>query len=147
MGVPTKDAGKWKSEIISNYNATVRMRRGEEIFYWKRRYPNARRVMTLKRQDMVMGTFTKQQAYSEDFPKGIQEYTRQIFAENPLLAQTTILFRVKKISSNGCVYLTPHNIAKEDGDTKSWCATAGSLQKYHARKVFMSPTGRIINAK
>ena len=147
MGVPTKDAGKWKSEIISNYNATVRIRHGEEIFYWKRRYPNARRVMTLKRQDMVMGTFTKQQAYSEDFPKGIQEYTRQIFAENPLLAQTTILFRVKKISSNGCVYLTPHNIAKEDGDTKSWCATAGSLQKYHARKVYVSPTGRILDAK
>ena len=146
-GVPTKDAGEWKSEIISNYNATIRIRRDEEIFYWKNRYPNARRIMTLKRQDMVMGTFTKQQAYSEDFPKGIQEYARQIFAENPLLAQSTILFRVKKISSKGSIYLTPHNIAKEKDDTKSWIASADSLQKYHARKVFMSPTGRVINAK
>ena len=145
--MPTKDAGEWKSEIISNYNATIRIRRDEEIFYWKNRYPNARRIMTLKRQDMVIGTFTKQQAYSEDFPKGIQEYTRQIFAENPLLEQTSILFRVKKISSNGRVFLTPHNIAKEEKDTKSWGASASSLQKYHAQKVHVSPTGRVVNAK
>lgn len=146
-GLPTTNAGKWESEIISNYNATIRVHRGEPYYYWKHRYPNARRVMSLKRHDMVQGTFTKEQAYSDDFPKGIQEYTRQIFAKNPLLEQTAILFRVKKISSSGTIFLTPHNIAKEVNDTKSWIASAGSLQKYRAQKVFVSPTGRILHAK
>jgi len=146
-GVPTKDAGKWDSEIISNYNATVRVHRGEDIFYWKNRYPNAKRIMSLKRNDMVTGTFTREEAFEENFPKGIQAYVRPRFEENLNLTQTTVLFRVKKINSNGQIALTPHNIAKEEQDTKSWMATSGSLQKYRAKKVFVSPTGRIQNAK
>ena len=146
-GVPTKDAGEWKSEIISNYNATIRTSRNENIFYWKNRYPNAKRIMCLKRNDMVLGFFTKEQAYQEDFPKGIQNYVRQIFTQNPLLERTEVLFRVKNIGGNGQFALLPHNIAKEEKNTKSWVATAGSLQKYQAKQVFISPTGRISHAQ
>lgn len=146
-GIPTKDAGEWKSEIISNYNATVRVHRNEEIFYWKERYPNAKRIMTLKRNDMVLATFTKEQAFGDGFPKGIQQYVQQIFQKNPNLTETKVLFRVKKMSTDGRLCLTPHNIAKEDGDSKSWTPCASSLQKYHAQKVLVSPMGRILNAK
>ncbi|MBO7332891.1 MAG: hypothetical protein J6U64_04425, partial [Alphaproteobacteria bacterium] len=146
-GVPTKDAGEWKSEIISNYNATVRVHRGEDIFYWKNRYPNAKRIMSLKRNDMVTGTFTREEAFEENFPKGIQAYVRPRFEETTNLTETTVLFRVKKINSNGTIYLTPHNIAKEEADTKSWATSSGSLQKYRAKKVYVSPAGRIQNAK
>lgn len=146
-GVPTTDAGVWKSEVISNYNATVRVSRGEDIFYWRNRYPNARRVMTLKRNDMVLGTFTKEQAFCDDFPLGIQDYVRSKFAEQPLAEKITVLFRVKKMRGDGRVSLTPHDIAKEKKDEKTWCAHAVSLQRYAAQKVTVSPIGRIQHAK
>ncbi len=146
-GVVTKNAGKWAGEIVSNYNATVRTARGEDYFYWRNRYPNARRVMTLKRHDMITGTFTLEQATQPDFPKGIQAYVREHFKKHPELSEATLLFRVKKISGNGQISLTPHNIAKEENDTKSWIATAASLQKYRAQKVFVTPTGKIRHAK
>lgn len=146
-GVVTKDKGVWKGEIISNYNATVRHERGENISYWKYKYPNAKRIMCLKRNDMVIGTFTKEQAYQDDFPKGIQNYVHTLFEKDEILTEVKVLFRVKKISSDGSVFLVPHDIAKEKADTLSWIASSGSLQKYKAKKVFVSPSGRILNAK
>lgn len=146
-GVIAKDRGSWKSEIISNYNATVRHNRGEKISYWQYKYPNAKRIMTLKRNDMVVGTFTRGEAYQDDFPKGIQTYVRSIFEKDETLTETKVLFRVKKINSNGVITLTRHNLAKEDADTQSWSSSSVSLQKYKARKVFVSPSGRILNAK
>ena len=145
--VVTKDRCNWKNEIISNYNATVRHGRGENIAYWKYKYPNAKRIMILKRNDMVVGTFTKEQAYQDDFPKGIQNYVRTIFEKDESLTETKVLFRVKAIASSGEIDLTPHDIAKEKGNARSWQARVGGLQKYNAQKVFVSPTGRILNAK
>lgn len=145
--VATKDRGTWKGEIISNYNATIRNERGEKISYWQYKYPNAKRIMSLKRNDMVLGTFAREEAYQDDFPKGIQNYVRSIFEKDDTLTETKVLFRVKKMNGSGTLFLVPHDIAKEDGDTKSWMPTAGALQKYKAKKVFVSPTGRILNAK
>ncbi len=96
---------------------------------------------------MVLGTFTREEAYQDDFPKGIQTYVRSIFEKDDTLTETKVLFRVKKMNGSGTLFLVPHDIAKEDGDTKSWMPTAGALQKYKAKKVFVSPTGRILNAK
>ena len=145
-GVPTNDQGKWKIEIVSNYNATIRQSRGEEISYWRYKYPNAKRVMCLRRNDMVMATFTRAQAFQESFPKGIVEYVREKFDQKNLIQEVDVLFRVKKMG-NGIVSLTPHNIAKEDHDTKSWVASGSSLQTYKARKVFVSPMGKICYGK
>ncbi len=146
-GLPTNDRGDWKGEIVSNYNATVRELRGENISYWKYKYPNAKRIMNLKRNDMVMATFSREQAFDEKFPKGIQEYVRKMFEPISTKETVDVLFRVKKINSDGRIYCTPHNIAKEEADKKSWCANAGSLQKYNTKKVHVSPSGRISYAK
>lgn len=146
-GLVTNDQNEWKSEIISNYNATIREKREENIAYWKYKYPNAKRIMTIKRNDMIMATFSRDQAYNEKFPKGIQEYVRAMFEEISTKETVDVLFRLKKINSSGTLTFTPHNIAKEDADTKSWLASAGSMQKYSARKVHISSTGRISYAK
>ena len=145
-GLPTNDRGEWKTEIVSNFNATMRNGRGEDIAYWRYKYPNAKRMMNLKRNDMVMASFSKEQAFDEKFPKGISDYVRKKFSENNSLEKIDVLFRVKKMT-NGTIYLTPHNIAKEEADTKSWGASAGAMQKYHTRKVFVTSAGRIQNAK
>lgn len=146
-GVTTKDCGEWKSEIVSNYNATIRNNRGEDIAYWRYKYPNAKRIMSLRGNDMVMATFSREQAFDKNFPKGIQEYVREKFQQKQNCKELDILFRVKKlINADGRVFLTPHDIAKEDKDTKSWGASAGTMQKYKTRKVHISYMGRIQNA-
>ena len=146
-GRRTKDQGEWKSEIISNYNATVRNRRGENISYWRYKYPNAKRLMSLRRNDMVLATFTREQAFDDKFPKGLHDYVREKFNKNPDMEKLDILLRVKKMSSDGSIYLTPHDIAKEKGDEKSFIASASSLQKYNVRKVHVTFMGRIKNAE
>ncbi len=144
-GVASKDRGEWKTEIVSNYNATVRNSRGEDIAYWRYKYPNAKRIMSLRGNDMVMATFSREQAFDEKFPKGIQEYVREKFQQKSDCQELDILFRVKKMGSNGICF-TPHNIAKENADTKSWIASAGAMQKYRVRKIHISYMGRIQNA-
>ncbi len=146
-GCITKDQGDWNTEIVSNYNATIRHGRGENIAYWHYKYPNAKRIMTLRRNDMVLGTFTREQASQSTFPKGLTEYVQNIFNQDTGLDQVDVLFRIKKISSDGRIYLTPHNIAKENADTKSWGASAGALKTYNARKVFVTSMGKIRHAK
>lgn len=145
-GMLTKDAGEYKTEIVSNYNATVRASRGEDIAYWRYKYPNAKRVMRLKRNDMVMATFSKEDAYAEDFFKGIKDYVRLKFEADSKAQTVDILFRVKKMVGSN-IFLTPHDIAKEEADTKSWQASPSGLKKYNARKVYVSYTGRIHHAK
>lgn len=144
-GVPTDDAGKWKMEIVSNYNATVRNGRGEDVGYWRYKYPNAKRIMTLRRNDMVKATFTHEQAFDAKFPKGLQEYVRAKF--DAKTEKIDVLFRVKKMGDNG-ICLTPHDIAKEKNDTKSWIVSStDTMQRYKLRKVHISYTGRIPNAE
>ncbi len=145
-GMTTNDQGEWKTEIVSNYNATIRCSRGEDIAYWRYKYPNAKRIMTLRRNDMLMATFTREQAFDDKFPKGIQDYVREKFNRQPDINQLDVLFRVKKMGGSS-IYFTPHNIAKEKTDTKSWIASAGAMQKYQARKVHVSFTGRVLHAK
>lgn len=145
-GLATKDRGEWKTEIISNYNATIRKTRNENIAYWHYKYPNAKRIMTLHRNDLVMATFTREQAFDEKFSKGLQEYVREKFIQNFEINELDILFRVKKLNGDGRIFLTPHNIAKEDADKKSWPALASSLKLYKARKINITFTGRISNA-
>lgn len=145
-GVPTNNQGEWVGEIVSNYNATIRERRGENISYLPYKYPNARKIMRLRRNDMVLATFTREQTYADDFFKGIKDYVQNIFNQNPSLEQADVLFRVKKMSG-GSVYFTPHNIAREDADTKSWKAAVSSMQKYRVRKVIVTPAGRIKHAQ
>lgn len=145
-GVPTNDRGKWCTEVVSNYNATVRHSRGEDIAYWHYKYPNARRVMTLRRNDMAMAEFTREQAFTTNFPKGLQEYVREKFNAAPEAEKISVLMRVKKMGNNGICF-TPHDIAKKEADTKSFIASASALQRYNVHKVYVTPTGRIRHAE
>lgn len=131
-----KLAGKWQIEIVSNYTAQRTMGRP----MWRTKYATARRIMSLRINDMVMAEFSKDDS---NLPKGIIDAVRhQCVVE----CQDTIqmVFRVKKINSNGTVYLRPHFVAKEDGDTQSWGASVSSLQAHKARKINVSPTGKIL---
>ena len=144
-GLPTNNRGNLGVEIVSNYNATVRAARGEEVAYWRYKYPNAKRIMTLRRNDMAKATFSKEQLENKDFPKYLKDYVHKKFIKFPDKNEIDVLFRVKKMKG-GAIYLTPHDIAKEDGDTKSFQANATSISKYNVRKVHVSYTGRICNA-
>ncbi len=145
-GVPTEDRGEWKVEIVSNYNATVRHSRGEDIAYWRYKYPNAKRIMTLRRNDMVMATFSREQVFDDKFSKGLQGYVREKFGQKNDLQELDVLLRVKKMTGEN-VYFTPHDIAKEIADTKSWKASAGALKKYNVRKVHVTFMGKLQHAK
>ncbi|MCL2369536.1 MAG: hypothetical protein FWC83_02570, partial [Alphaproteobacteria bacterium] len=101
------------------------------------KYPTARRIMTLRRNDMVIAEFDQN---DKDLPKGIADAVKEK-ARFMKQDKVEIVFRVKKMGSNGTIYLRPHYVAKEDADTKSWGASASSLQNYKARKVNVSPTG------
>ncbi len=129
-------AGQWQSEIISNYCATLN--NGTPM--WRCKYATARRVMRLRINDMVMAEFSR-----DNVPllKGLEDAVRHQLAVQDT-DTVNIIFRVKKISSNGAIFLRPHYIAKEDADPKTWQANATSLQKYKARKIRVSPTGKVL---
>ena len=84
---------------------------------------------------------------NNDIPSNIRQIVQTKLQENQDLTKTTVLFRVKKIITDGRIFLTPHHIAKDEDDVKSWCSRTSSLQKYRAKKVYVSPAGRIQNAK
>ncbi len=131
-----KLAAKWQVEVVSNYIAQLT----GGMPMWRKKYATARRVMSLRINDMVMAEFSKDDA---KLPRGLVETVmHQCAVERKDTVE--IIFRVKKISSNGIIYLRPHFIAKEDADTKSWGASAGSLQQHKAHKITVTPTGKIL---
>lgn len=82
---------------------------------WRKEYPYAELVMTLHINDMV--------AYEENEKMEIR--------------------RVKKMLSNGMIYLTPHIIAKEQADKLSWAASANQLQLKKARRIMVEIDGSV----
>lgn len=131
-----KDAGKWKVDIVSNYMAET----NPGVSLWHKKYPTARRIMSLRINDMVMAEFSKD---DPQLPSGIRDtVAHQCAVENK--DTVNMVFRVKKLNSSGTIYLRPHFIAKEDADTKSWIASTTSLKEHKARKISVSPTGKIL---
>ena len=130
----TKDQGVWKTEIVSNYMATLY--KGEPL--WRKKYPTARRIMNLKINDMVIGEFRQDDI---NLPQGIKDLViAKCIRQHS--DTTSILFRVKKMSGSS-IYLRPDFITTEKADEKSWKASVSSLQKYKARKVYVSPAGEL----
>lgn len=128
--------GKWQTAVISNYNAEITI--GTPL--WRKKYATARRIMRLRINDMVMAEFSQN---DPKLPKGLIDTVKHQCAIERT-DTVNVVFRVKKINSSGTIYLRPHHIAKEDADTKSWAASATSLQEHRARKVHVSPTGKIL---
>ncbi len=131
-----KMAGKWQMEIVSNYSAQLNA--GQPM--WRKKYATAKRVMSLRINDMVMAEFSKDDS---KLPSGLIDTVKhQCMLEQK--DTVWVVFRVKKISSSGSVCLRPHFIAKEEADKKSWIASVSSLQEHKARKISVSPTGKIL---
>ena len=87
-----------------------------------------------------MAEFSQNDPY---LPKGLIDAVKHQCAVERTDTVNMVL-RVKKINSAGQVGLRPHFIAKEQGDFKSWIASATSLQEHKARKVHVSPTGKVL---
>jgi CRISPR-associated endonuclease Csn1 len=86
---------------------------------WRKDHPTAKLIMRLHINDMI--------AYDDN---GVRE-----------------IRRVKKISgSNDLVYLVPHLVAAEQGDKLSWAASANLLQQKNARKITVTPAGKVLDA-
>lgn len=86
---------------------------------WQKEHPTAKLIMRLHINDMV--------AYDEDGKREIR--------------------RVKQINATeDRVMLTPHLIAKEDANKLSWVASANQLQEKNARKISVTPSGKILDA-
>lgn len=100
--------------------------------------------MTLRRNDMVMATFTREQAFDENFIKGLREYVREKFESDASLDKIDVLLRVKKMDATGPIYFLPHDIAKNE-DNYMWKSSPTSLKLYNTRKVYVSFMGRIQN--
>ncbi len=143
-GIPTNNQGKWEAEVVSNYNAEIRIRRKECISYLPYRWPTAKKVMELRQNDMVMITFTR-----EEIEKEVNKGDKLFIHINKKAIKSNdetvdFLFRVKKfVNSTNEVYFTPHDLAKEEGDSMSWHMSAKVMQKYKVRKVLVSFTGKI----
>ena len=94
--------------------------------------------MNLKINDMVIGEFRQDDI---NLPKGIKDLVIAKCIKQHS-DTTSILFRVKKMTGSS-IYLRPDFITTEKADEKSWIASVSSLQKYKARKVYVSPAGEL----
>ena len=146
LGVSDRQAGEIKAEIISTFEAHRRALAGEYIGYWKLRYPNAKKLFSLRINDMVIATFSSHDD-QDKLPKGIKDLVLHELAKEkermPNAEEVTIdiIFRVKKLGG-GAIWLRPHFIAKENADTKTWQASASSLKRYKAQKIEVNALGK-----
>ncbi len=126
-----KNQGKWCVEIISNFDA----HRKNFVPKWRREEPEAKLVMRLFINDMLEIEINKNNDGS-----AIKKLL-------PFAVDNKVITRVKKMT-NGIIYLRPHNIAKEiKADEFSWQGTGDGLQTANAKKVRISPLGKITYLK
>jgi hypothetical protein len=167
-GMSSKNRGEWEGEIVSNYNATLRVRRGESVSYLPYRWPTSKKVMELHRNDMVLATFTREEinvlpdddrvidengavidkgTEKSTFAPGLRSYLKRNLANAPEhQSEIKILFRVKSIAvSCGEISFIPHDIAKElSGNDTSWgTKRVSNLRDHNVRKVYISPAGKM----
>lgn len=126
-----KNKGKWCVEIISNFDAHQKDFKPK----WRIEEPEAKLIMRLFINDMVeieVNDNNKDSAIKKLMP----------FAKD-----NKIIARVKKMT-NGIIYLRPHSVAKEDkSDELSWASSGLNLQIANAKKIRISPLGKITYLK
>lgn len=126
-----KNKNKWCVEIISNFDAHQK----DFIPNWRKEEPEAKLIMRLFINDMLEIEINKNNESS-----AIKKLL-------PFAKDNKILARVKKMS-NGIIYLRPHNVAKEiKSDELSWQGSGSGLQFANAKKVRVSPLGKITYLK
>jgi len=126
-----KNKGKWCVEIISNFDAHKK----DFMPKWRKEEPEAKLIMRLFINDMLEIEINKDNESS-----AIKKLL-------PFAVDNRVIVRVKKMT-NGIIYLRPHSIAKEvKADEFSWQGTGDGLQTANAKKVRISPLGKIIYLK
>lgn len=126
-----KNQGKWCVEIISNFDA----HRKDFVPKWRREEPEAKLVMRLFINDMV-----EIEINDNNKDSAIKKLI-------PFAVDNKVIVKVKKMT-NGLIYLRPHNVAKEiKSDELSWACSADNLRLANAKKLRVSPLGKITYLK
>ncbi len=126
----------WSTDIMSNWWALQRGGR----FWWRDDYPNGKCIMKLRIGSKIRvmhenATLLKEQRNIGNWVISQIEHGRDL------------LFRVKKLTGTN-IYLTPVHVALEKpDDTKTWQASARSLQKVSAQIVEISVLGDVVELK
>jgi CRISPR-associated endonuclease Csn1 len=131
-----KNAGKWRGEIISNFDAHQPGFEPE----WRKKHPTAKRIMRLFINDTIVLTFNNEEP-TKLIPHGMQKVVFNEFGRINK-KEVNIIFRIKKMTGD-CIYLRPQFVAKEKADQLSWAASAVGLFERKARKVSINELGEI----
>lgn len=126
----------WSSDIMSNWWALQRGGR----FWWRDDYPNGKRIMKLR-----IGTKIRVKYQNANMLKEQKNLCK--WAADKIECGQDLLFRVKKLTGTN-IYLTPIHVAVEKPDnTKTWQASARSLQKVSAEVIEISVLGEVAPLK
>jgi len=117
---PIKDNKELKIKAMKWYAETVSIFDANQKDFqpqWRKDHPTAKLIMRLHINDMV--------AYDENGKREIRRF---------------------KKTTNGLMYLVSHLVANEQADKLSWAASASQLQQKNARKIAVTPSGKIHDA-
>ena len=117
---PIKDNKELKTKAMKWYAETVSTFDANQKDFqpqWRKDHPTAKLIMRLHINDMV--------AYDENGKREIRRF---------------------KKTTNGLIYLVNHLVANEQADKLSWAASASQLQQKNARKISVTPSGKIYDA-
>ena len=134
--------GKWQVDVVNRYRVFEHLEDRNGYALWHKIYPNAKKVMTLRINDIVKANIKKSDN-CKSF-SGLKKFIANRFEKNPDKDNMNFYFKVKKMTGD-VVYLRPLHIAQEDnGDKKSWIGSVSTLQKYNIKKVYFDVLGREI---
>lgn len=126
----------WSSDIMSRWWALQRGGR----FWWRDEHPNGKRIMKLR-----IGS--KIRVKCENAAVLIEQKNIGKWVQDKIKRGQDLLFKVKKLTGTN-IYLTPIHVAVEKpDDTKTWQASARSLQKVSAEVVEISVLGDVMLLK
>lgn len=133
---------KWQVDVVNRYRVFEHLEDKNGYALWHKIYPNAKKVMTLRINDIVKANIKKSDN-CKSF-SGLKKFIANRFEKNPDKDNMNFYFKVKKMTGD-VVYLRPLHIAQEDnGDKKSWIGSVSTLQKYNIKKVYFDVLGREI---
>lgn len=126
-----KNEGKWCIEIISNFDAHKK----DFIPKWRKEEPEAKMIMRVFINDML-----ELEINDNNKDSAIKKLI-------PFIKNNKIIVKVKKMT-NGMIHLRPHNVAKENKEGElTWAVSGESLRLANAKKVRISPLGKITYLK
>ncbi|MGN0929268.1 MAG: type II CRISPR RNA-guided endonuclease Cas9 [Alphaproteobacteria bacterium] len=141
--------GKWQMEILNRFRVFEHLEDKNGYALWNKIYPNAKKIMTLRANDIVKVNINK----DKDLCDSLKKFKN--FIDNRFLntnkESMDFYFKVKKMTGD-TLYLRPLHIAQEDnGDKKTWQCNFSTkkgisvAQQYNIKKVYLNALGKEIN--